>query len=83
MNVQEQNQVTIQIGKKGIVEETINNIKKNLSKNKLVKIKLLKNTLETGSRQEITKELLAKITNIKLEHKLVGNVLFLKRIKNN
>lgn len=80
MNIQEQNQITIQLGKNGINEELIKNIKKNLAKNKLVKLKILKNILETNSRKDLTQKILEQL-NLKLEHKLVGNTLFLKRIK--
>lgn len=82
MNVQEQNQITMQIGKKGINDETIKNIKQNLAKNKLVKLKFLKNTLETTNRKEITNQIIQKLEAMKTEHKLIGNTLFLKRIKN-
>ena len=82
MNVQEQNQITMQIGKKGINDEIIKNIKQNLAKNKLVKLKFLKNTLETTTRKEITHQIIEKLEAMKTENKLIGNTLFLKRIKN-
>ncbi len=81
MNIQEKNNITIQIGKNGISENTITDIKKNLSKNKLVKVKILKNILENEKKEQITKEIIQKIENIKTESKIVGNTLFLKRKK--
>ena len=81
MNVQEQNQETIQIGKNGMKTETIDKIKKSLSKNKLVKIKFLKNTLEKNNKEDLVKNIIEQV-NINTETKIVGNTLFLKRIKN-
>lgn len=81
MNLQEQNPALIQIGKKGISEELIINIKKNLARNKLVKIKFLKNLLGNNDREQVKESVLKKLSNLEIEHKLVGNTLFIKRIK--
>ncbi len=80
MNVQEQNKETIQIGKNGVKPETIDKIKKSLSKNKLLKIKFLKNTLEKNDREDLASQIIEQV-KIKTETKIVGNTLFLKRIK--
>ena len=82
MNIQDSNNIQMQLGKKGISQEFINDIKKNLAKDKLVKVKFLKNSLETSSRKELSSNVLENLSNLSLEHKVVGNVLFLKRIKN-
>jgi RNA-binding protein YhbY len=82
MNVQDPNSVIIQFGKKGVSEEFIKNIKKNLANNKLVKVKFLKSALEPTSRKELSNVIMNHISGLSFEHKLVGNVLFLKRIKN-
>jgi len=80
MNVQESNAVIIQLGKNGVSAQLIDNTKKNLANNKLVKIKFLKNALEGKSRKELAL-LITEELRVPVEQKLVGNVLFLKRIK--
>lgn len=82
MNVQENNPVSLQLGKNGCSEQFIVNVKKNLANNRLVKVKLLKNALDGTSRKELSAIILEKLSNLSFEHKMVGNVLFLKRIKN-
>jgi len=81
MNVQETNQVSIQFGKGGISESFVANIKKSLVNNKLVKVKFLKSALEGKSRKDLASSIVSSLQAVPVEHKLVGNVLFLKRIK--
>ncbi|MFP4567863.1 MAG: YhbY family RNA-binding protein [Candidatus Woesearchaeota archaeon] len=83
MNIQQSNNVAIQLGKKGITDEFIVDLKKNLNKDKLVKVKFLKASLEGSSRQEISSNLLDRlnIINLSFESKMVGNTLFLKRVR--
>lgn len=70
----------MQLGKKGVSAEFITDVKKNLAKNKLVKIKFLKNSMENTTRKELAQSMLDNLS-MSLEHKLVGNVLFLQRVK--
>ncbi len=81
MNIQDTNMVQVQLGKKGISLDFVNDIKKNLAKDKLIKVKLLKSSMEGLSRKIVVDELLDKMAHLSLEYKVVGNVLFLKRIK--
>ena len=81
MNIQDKNVVQVQLGKKGLSIDFINDIKKNLAKDKLIKVKFLKNAMESVSRKELAVDLLERLAHLSLENKMVGNVLFLKRIK--
>jgi len=81
MNVQEANPVSIQFGKGGITDSFVGNIKKNLVNNKLVKVKFLKSALEGKSRKDLAISIVSSLHAVQVEYKLVGNVLFLKRIK--
>lgn len=83
MNVQDPNFVVMQLGKNGINDNLVSMIKKELSKNKLVKLKLLKSALESSSRKVLSDELRVALGDFSFEFKLVGNVLFLKRLKLN
>ncbi|RMF54648.1 RNA-binding protein [Candidatus Woesearchaeota archaeon] len=48
---------TVQIGKNGITEQLVNEIKKQLKKRKLIKIKILKSYHKTHDRKETAKKL--------------------------
>ena len=65
----------IRIGKNGLTENTIKEIKKQLNKKKLVKLKLLKAFISDKNKKEIAKEI-AKKTNSKIID-LVGFVIVL------
>ena len=81
MNVQDTNAVSFQIGKKGISSGLVSDVKRELSKNKLVKIKFLKNVLGESSRAQLSSLFLSNLSGLSFEHKIVGNVLFIKRLK--
>lgn len=92
MNIQDENSVTIQLGKKGLSETFYMEIAKNLRQNKLVKVKILKNAIETpdeeGEETQISKDKHSYSDEIinelrkkhNFEHKLVGRTLFLKKV---
>ncbi|MGV8169302.1 MAG: YhbY family RNA-binding protein [Candidatus Nanoarchaeia archaeon] len=81
MNIQDENFVTIQLGKKGITPSFYEEILKNLKKNKLVKVKMLKNSMEEGDKNTYAEQIIAELSSkIKIEHKLVGKTLFVTRI---
>lgn len=82
MNIQDENSVTLQLGKKGLSETFYLEIIKGLKKNKLVKVKILKNAMENSDKEEYSEELIKNISGrINIEHKLVGKTLFLKKKK--
>ena len=56
---------TIRIGKKGLTDQQLNEIEKQLNKRKLVKIKLLRSFLEDKDKKKVFKEIAEK-TNSKL-----------------
>ena len=60
-------EIVVRIGKTGITEGLIEEIKRNLEKHKIVKIKLLKSYRETieKSRQELA-DMIAKLVNAKV-----------------
>lgn len=62
----------VQIGKKGLTEESIKEIKRQLKEKSLVKVKLLKASMESISRKDIA-ERIANDTGSKLVN-LVGFV---------
>ena len=65
------------IGKNGLTENTIKEIDKLLKKRKLIKIKLLKGSMEKSDRKEITKNLVDKTNSELIEQ--VGFVVVLYR----
>ena len=65
----------VRIGKSGLTEGTVNEIKRQLKNKKLIKIKLLKAFIEDKDRKEIAK-LIAEKTNSELIHQ-VGFVVVL------
>jgi hypothetical protein len=114
MNIQDENSVTVQLGKKGLSNTFYEEIAKNLRQNKLVKVKILKNAVESpdlvdkdvadeentsgisDNTSEVAEDMTEEKTNDrysysdriiaelekkhKIEHKLVGRTLFLKKI---
>jgi RNA-binding protein YhbY len=82
MNIQDENFVTLQLGKKGLSETFYAEILKGLRQNKLVKVKFLKNSEDSGDKHTYSDLIIAEIdSKLKIEHKLVGKTLFLKRYK--
>jgi len=69
----------VRIGKKGITEGLIEEIKRNLEKHKIVKVKILKSYRETieKSRQELA-DTIAKLVNAKVVE-IRGYTLTLER----
>jgi len=72
-------EIVVRIGKKGITEGLVEEIKRNLEKHKIVKIKLLKSYRETieKSRQELA-DMIAKLVNAKVVE-IRGYTLTLER----
>jgi len=82
MNIQEENAVTLQLGKKGLSETFYAEIMKNLRQQRLVKVKILKNAMEDGDKNTYSDTIIAEIEKLaKIEHKLVGRTLFLKKVQ--
>ena len=50
----------VRIGKNKITESAVNEVKKMLKKNKLIKVKLLKAALENSDKKTLAKELAGK-----------------------
>lgn len=67
----------LRIGKSGLTESVIEEIKKQLQKKKLIKIKILKSALEDKDKKELAKEIAQK-TDSDLIHQ-VGFVIVLYR----
>lgn len=65
----------IRIGKNGFTENTIKEIKKQLNKKKLIKVKLLRAFINSRNKREVAKEIAQK-TNSQLIN-LVGFVVVL------
>lgn len=70
----------IQIGKNGLTNGLINEIKKQLRKKKLIKLKILKSALENKTRKEIANELLEKTGSELIEQ--VGHVIVITKNDN-
>lgn len=72
-------EIVVRIGKKGITEGLIEEIKRNLEKHKIVKVKILKSYRETieKSRQELA-DMIAKLVNAKVVE-IRGYTLTLER----
>ncbi len=70
---------TVRIGKKGITDSTIQEIKKQLEKRKLVKIKFLRNFIADKDRKQVSQELVNQ-TDAELID-TVGLIVVLKKRK--
>lgn len=70
MNFQEM-QVTMQIGKSGLTEGVIAEIRKQLAKKKIVKVKFLRNIIDKNDKQELFDQIAAKTSS-----KILGKVGF-------
>jgi RNA-binding protein YhbY len=82
MNIQDENSVTLQLGKKGLSETFYLEVIKGLKKNKLVKIKILKNAMENADKNTYSQTIIDNIIlRLDIEYKLVGKTLFLKKKK--
>jgi RNA-binding protein len=69
-------EATTHVGKNGITPSLIEEVKRQLKDNKLVKIKLLKSAIETTPREELAKELAQKAGAELIEVKGNTAVLF-------
>lgn len=73
--------VLIQVGKSGLSENHVLEITKNLKVGNVVKVKFLKSAIENVDKKQFAKNILDKINKkIKIESKLVGNVLQIKKL---
>ena len=70
-------QPTVQIGKSGLTDAIIKEIKKQLSRKRLIKIKFLRSALEAKDKKQLAKEVTKK-TNAELVDQ-VGFVVVLKK----
>ena len=68
---------TIQIGKNGITDSLIEEIKKQIKKSRLVKIKLLRGFVEANDRKKISKEIVEKTDSVLIDQ--VGHVIVLRK----
>ena len=59
---------TVRVGKHGITESIISEIRKQLAKRKIVKIKFLKNFIRTRNKKELASELADKTGAIVVYH---------------
>ena len=81
MNVQKE-MPSVQLGKKGYSSFFLDEILKYLKKNSALKIKILKNSLENNNKDDLVKLIVDEVSKrFSIDHKVVGNVLFLERIK--
>jgi len=74
----------VQVGKNGITDNTIEEILKNVKKNKELRVKFLRNFLTNSDRHEAVEVIRVKLTEkldkkAKFDSKLVGNILLIKR----
>jgi RNA-binding protein YhbY len=73
----EKTQATIQVGKNGVTKGLLQEIEKQLKKHKTVRIKMLKNLLETKERDEVVEEI-KKFTDATVASRK-GNVFALRK----
>lgn len=67
----------LRIGKNGLTEGTVKEIKLMLMKRRIIKIKMLKAFTDTGDKKELVKDIVDKTNSILVEH--VGNIVVLSR----
>ena len=72
--------VSLRIGKNGLNESVIDEIKLQLKKKKIIKIKMLKSAMEEKSKAELIKEIVERSNGELL--KKVGNVIVLGKKHN-
>ena len=77
MDIKENTAVSVRIGKSGLKEGTIDEIKLQLKKKKVIKVKMLKSSMENKTKKELRDELVEK-TNARLV-KHIGFVITLCR----
>ena len=70
----------LNLGKNGVNEPFINEFKKQIKRNKLIKIKILKSALESEDKKNLISEIETKGNAISLEVR-GNNVIFLKKDK--
>ena len=68
---------TIQIGKNGLTDSLISEVKKQIKKRNLVKIKLLRSFAEDKDCKQVAADLASKTSSALIDH--VGHVIVLKR----
>ncbi|MFC1768346.1 YhbY family RNA-binding protein [Nanoarchaeota archaeon] len=68
---------SLRIGKNGLNEGMINEIKSQLKKKDIIKVKLLKSYVKSTKQKEIAKEISTKSNSILVES--VGNIVVLKK----
>lgn len=69
--------VTMQVGKKGLTEEQVNEIKRQLGRKRIVRIKLLSSAIENEEKEKFFDEIIEK-TNSNIVKK-IGNTLIIKK----
>ena len=69
--------VTVQIGKKGVTDSSIQEIKKQLEKKKIIKVKILRSAFESAEKDELVNEIVSKTDSELLDK--IGFVIVLKR----
>lgn len=68
----------INIGKNGLTDQVIKNIREELSRNKLVKLKILQSYLEDKDKNEVFEEIAQK-TEAKAVHKIGFTITLTRR----
>jgi len=71
-------EVTLKIGKGGITENVVKQVKTQLYKKRVIKVRFLASTIK-NNKKELVKELVEK-TNAKVIHR-VGFIVVLERVK--
>lgn len=71
--------ILVQIGKNGINNQQIMEIKKNLKAGNKVKVKMLKSYIDTNDKNESKNKIISELEPMRIKQKLVGNTLFLER----
>ena len=68
---------TVQIGKNGMTDSLILEIKKQIKKNRLVKIKLLRGFVESNDRKQVSRDIADKTGSVLIDQ--VGHVVVLRK----
>lgn len=81
MNVQKE-MPSLRMGKKGYGPFFLEELLKYLKKNPSVKVKILKNILETSNKDDLVSAIVSDVSKkFPIHHKVVGNVLFIEKAK--